>query len=163
VDTEVPTSLRVESAGASDANDADAIAARMLVLLNEARRAQGAPPVAEDPSLRRLAEEHSRDMIDANYFGHTSPVAGDLAARAKRAACGFPLVAENSARGRAASDMHASLMESPGHRINMLNPDFTHVGIGVIVRGHDGTKEAFASQEFGARPKPLDPEHAPAA
>jgi len=104
--------------------------ARMLALLNEARRAAGLRPLASDPELRAVALAHTQDMIAARFFGHVSPTTGMVENRLQRAGVVASIIGENVAQADGADDAHRVLMDSPGHRANMLGEKFTHVGIG---------------------------------
>ena len=70
-------------------------------------------------------------MLTRDYFGHISPSGTDLTERLR--AGGFVVLraAENLARSTTPSRAHQTLMESPSHRANILDPSLTHVGIGV--------------------------------
>jgi cysteine-rich secretory family protein len=62
------------------------------------------------------------------------------------------MMGENVAQADSAEAAHQGLMESPGHRANMLNPKFTHVGIGVAPRAND-REPLVATLVFGRRPR----------
>jgi uncharacterized protein YkwD len=105
---------------------------RLLTLLNEARGKAGLPPLAPDPELRALALGHTEDMTRSGFFGHVSPNTGSAEDRARRAGVVLAVLGENIAQAATPELAHDSLMDSPGHRANMLRKDFTHVGIAVI-------------------------------
>jgi uncharacterized protein YkwD len=127
--------------------------ARMLTLLNEARRAAGLRPLASDPELRGVALAHTQDMIAARFFGHVSPTTGMVENRLQRAGVVASIVGENVAQADGADDAHRVLMDSPGHRANMLGGKFTHVGIGASFRpGESG--DLLVTLVFARRPAP---------
>jgi uncharacterized protein YkwD len=103
----------------------------MLALLNQARVAAGLTPVKADPELRAVALAHSQEMAAGHFFGHVSPTTGTVADRVRRAGVLTSLLGENVSQGDSAESAHQGLMDSPGHRATMLDPRFTHVGIGV--------------------------------
>jgi uncharacterized protein YkwD len=142
-------------------NDEVAVAAKFLALLNDARRAAGAPLLREHPGLAEVAAAHSQDMVDTGFFGHVSPVNGDPAARVRRRGLGFVLIAENIGRGSTADEVHTMLLDSPGHRANALDPNLSHVGIGVVIDKHGGHSQIVATEEFGGVSKPIDLAAAP--
>jgi uncharacterized protein YkwD len=124
--------------------------ARMLALLNEARAAAKLNPVQPDPELREIALGHSSDMVDHNFFGHVSPSTGTPADRVHRSGALITISGENVAAAPTPEVAHEGLMSSPGHRANMLRPEFTHVGIGA--RKNDNG--LVVTMVFGRRPSP---------
>jgi hypothetical protein len=123
---------------------------RLLELANQARRAAGHGLLQPDAELDELALSHSVDMAQENFFGHVSPTTGTLEDRVKRTGLRVSLLGENLSRADSPELAQASLFASPGHRAVMLNPNFTHVGIGVTP-----TDDRLAiTMEFGRRPSP---------
>lgn len=114
---------------AGTAVDPEVAEVRMLELLNETRKAAGVQPLAADSELRQLAAGHTEDMIDHGFFGHVSPSHGTPQDRATRSGLLFSVFGENIAVASTPEEAHTGLMESPGHRANMINATFTHVGI----------------------------------
>jgi uncharacterized membrane protein required for colicin V production len=105
---------------------------RMLELLNDERRRSGVTPVVADERLRQVARAHSLEMFQRNYFSHTSPTSGSPFDRMRAAGTGFLVAGENLAYAPNVEIAHRGLMNSPGHRANILRPEFGRVGIGVI-------------------------------
>jgi uncharacterized protein YkwD len=107
---------------------------RLFELVNGARKAAGLAALSADADLATVARSHSRDMAESGFFGHVSPTTGDTTDRIRRVH--FPMVrfGENVARARSADEAYAVLMASPGHRANMLEPAYSHVGVGASVR-----------------------------
>jgi hypothetical protein len=122
---------------------------RMLELLNAARTAAKLPPVSPDVELRAVALAHSRDMVEHRFFGHVSPTTGAPEDRVRGAALIFSIVGENVAAASTPEVAHEGLMSSPGHRANMLRPEFTHVGIGAD-KNENGLVVTLV---FGRRPR----------
>jgi uncharacterized protein YkwD/uncharacterized membrane protein required for colicin V production len=110
----------------------DQAEAKMLQLLNAERLKAGLRPLVADEALRQVAREHSQEMFRLGYFSHTSPQSGAPVDRLQRHGITFALAGENLAYAPTVEMAHAGLMASPGHRRNILGPDFTRVGIGVI-------------------------------
>lgn len=102
---------------------------RFLVLLNEARAKAGLRPLNPDADLVAIARSHSEDMADHRFFAHVSPSTGTPDDRARRAKLLVSRFGENIGIGPTPEDVHEGLMGSPGHRMNMLTPEYTHVGI----------------------------------
>jgi uncharacterized protein YkwD len=107
----------------------------MLDLVNAARAEAKLDPLVADDALAAVARAHAADMDANHYFGHVSPTTGDVGDRLRRAKVRWSGFGENLAAGVSAEEMHRGLMGSPGHRANILEPRFTHVGIGVVVSG----------------------------
>jgi uncharacterized protein YkwD len=125
--------------------------ARMLVLLNAARARAGLRPVAADGELRAVALGHAQDMARAHFVGHVSPTTGTPEDRLKRAGPRVTAAGENISLASGPDEAHEDLMNSPGHRANMLSPVFTHVGIAVVPQG----EQILATLVFGRRPEPV--------
>jgi uncharacterized protein YkwD len=135
--------------------DATGVEATMLALLNAARAGAHLQAVQADPALAAVARAHSADMHDHRFMGHVSPTTGTPEDRLRAAHLLYSAVGENVAEGDSAKNAHERLMESPGHRGAMLNPNFTHVGIGSVVgRGPTGEPDVFVTMEF-AREQPF--------
>ena len=111
-----------------NANAADEI----FELVNRTRVEAGLDPLAWSAPLAVVSEEHATDMYVSGFFSHTSPTTGSVADRMAAAGIPFRLVGENLALAATARTVHDGLMESPGHRANILGTEFTRVGIGVI-------------------------------
>ncbi len=107
----------------------------MLTLLNEERVRAGLSPLQVDMDLVRLARMKSEDMVARGYFGHVSPTYGSPFNMMDRAGIRYRYAGENLAGAPTVEAAHRALMASPGHRANILNPNFTHVGIGVAQGG----------------------------
>src|SRR5262249_36781579 len=95
--------------------------------------------------------------------GHVSPTTGNPSDRMKRAGILAPVVLENVARAYSPEEIERGLMDSPGHRANILSTEATHVGVGVqLGREGDGRREMLATQLFMRRVTPPDPSRATA-
>ena len=117
----------------------------MLALVNEERTKRGLPAVKADSALTRVARAHSVDMFARGYFSHYTPEKKDPFDRMRSAGVKFLTAGENLALGRTLKICHEGLMNSPGHRANILNPSFGRLGIGVLDGGIYGL---MISQEF---------------
>lgn len=117
----------------------DAIAERQLFdLVNEERTQRGLDALAWDERLVPVARAHSAEMFQLKYFSHESPVSGSPFDRLKTAGINYSRAGENLAYAQSVSVAHRALMDSPGHRENILRPEFTRIGIGVISAGAYG-------------------------
>jgi uncharacterized protein YkwD/uncharacterized membrane protein required for colicin V production len=110
----------------------------MLKLLNGERTSRGLPPLALDPRLVPIARQHSEEMFRLKYFGHQSPVTGSPFDRLAAAKIAYSRAGENLAYAHSVAVAHRGLMNSEGHRENILRPEFTRIGIGVISAGSYG-------------------------
>ncbi|MBI4493605.1 MAG: CvpA family protein [Chloroflexi bacterium] len=111
---------------------------QMLALVNQERRKAGLPPLAMDPELRQLARQHSAEMFEDGYFAHQGQDGGTAADRARVARVPARLIGENIALAPNLEAAHRGLMESEGHRANILSPSYRRVGIGVVDGGLHG-------------------------
>ncbi|MFG3381663.1 CAP domain-containing protein [Streptomyces sp. NPDC047999] len=131
--------------GTSAPSEAAALAAAVFTFVNEERATVGCAPVTADAALSDLARAHSADMAARGFFDHTNPDGASPWDRAEKA--GFTdLGAENIARGQAdAGAVMNAWMQSEGHRANILNCDFTTMGVGI----HEGDGGPWWTQNFG--------------
>ena len=111
---------------------------KMLELVNAERRAAGLKPVRPDPIMSELARGHSRDMLARGYFAHVSPEGNDMNDRMQQARIGYLSAGENLALAPSLYLAHNGLMRSPGHRANILRPQFGRLGIGILDTGPHG-------------------------
>lgn len=107
----------------------------MISLVNEERVKMGFKAMSFDQQLREVARLHSIDMFQRGYFAHISPEGKNVADRALENGVKFLTVGENLAFAPNLEPAHRGLMDSEGHRANILSSDFNKVGIGVIDGG----------------------------
>jgi uncharacterized protein YkwD len=117
----------------------------MLDLVNTERASAGLKPLVADERLQAIARQHSLEMFEKDYFSHTSPTSGSPFDRMHAAGIQFEVAGENLAYAPNVDIAHRGLMNSPGHRANILRPEFGRVGIGVIRSQAQGS---MFSQEF---------------
>jgi uncharacterized protein YkwD len=118
---------------------------QMLDLVNQERQSAGLQPLAPDPELTEVARRHSADMFARGYFAHDTPEGKTPFDRMNDAGVRFLTAGENLALAPTIPVAHTGLMNSPGHRANILRPQFGRVGIGVMDGGMRGL---MVSQEF---------------
>lgn len=111
---------------------------KMLNLINQERARAGLTALKVHPELVKLARLKSQDMINNRYFSHQSPVYGSPFDMMKSAGISYTRAGENLAGAPTVERAHTNLMNSPGHRANILNKDFTHIGIGIVDGGPYG-------------------------
>lgn len=107
----------------------------MLVLINRERVSRGLLPLAMDAKLRELARTYSKDMLTRGYFSHYSKEGASPFDRMANANIPFGFAGENLALAPNVTLAHQGLMDSEGHRANILSPNFRRVGIGAIDGG----------------------------
>ncbi|HET6852130.1 MAG TPA: CvpA family protein [Pyrinomonadaceae bacterium] len=118
---------------------------QMLELVNQERQKVGLNPLAADPELTEVARRHSADMFARGYFAHDTPEGLSPFDRMRAANVRFLTAGENLALAPTLSVAHTGLMNSPGHRANILRKEFGRVGIGIMDGGMRGL---MVSQEF---------------
>jgi len=114
----------------------DEVAEReMVARVNKERRDRGLSELIVNEKLRDLARVYARDMFERGYFSHYNPEGQSPFDRMEEAGITYRTAGENLALAPNITIAHEGLMDSPGHRENILSPDFGHVGIGVIDGG----------------------------
>ena len=126
----------------------------ILTVTNQYRSRNGLSPLQLDSRLEQVATGHSAEMLDLNYFSHTSPVSSHSTVMKRVRVVGHRpnYVAENifesfgqdiRSAARLAID---GWIDSPGHRRNILSSRATHVGIGLVERnGTVSVTQVFAA------------------
>lgn len=117
-----PSQLTVDSASE----------AQMVDLVNQERAKEGLGALRVEEKLTAVARAHSRDMFERRYFSHYSPEGRDVGYRARQEGVEYALIGENLAYAPDVTTAHSGLMNSEGHRTNILDPAWTRIGIGVI-------------------------------
>ena len=114
---------------------------QVISLVNEIRAENGLKPLTYDWELSRVARYKSQDMKDNNYFSHTSPVYGSPFQMIKNFGISYRTAGENIAKGYTSPQAVVDgWMNSSGHRANILNSSFTHIGVGYVAEGRYWTQ-----------------------
>jgi uncharacterized YkwD family protein len=121
----------------------------MLRLVNDERAKAGLKPLESAPDLARVARMKSQDMVDNGYFSHQSPTYGSPFEMIRDNGISYRAAGENIAMNGSVLKAHQALMNSDGHRANILNPNFTHIGIGIVQ--NNGKAGIMVTQLFIAR------------
>jgi len=111
---------------------------QMLVLLNRARAENGLEPVSLDPTIREVARAYSTNMFQQGFFAHNDQDGRSPFDRMRAGGVRFGAAGENLALAPTVQIAHDGLMNSPGHRANILNPRYRRIGIGVADGGMHG-------------------------
>jgi uncharacterized protein YkwD/uncharacterized membrane protein required for colicin V production len=136
----VPLNFRIENPPIDEPSEA-----RMLELLNQERIRAGLPALVRDPAIDEVARAHSIDMLERGYFAHEAPDGRTPFDRMRDGNVQFTTAGENLALAPTVALAHQGLMDSPGHRANILQPAFRRVGIGAARA--DGRGRMF-TQDF---------------
>jgi uncharacterized protein YkwD len=119
--------------------------AKMLQMVNEERRKIGLKDLKADPEIAEVARKHSADMFARGYFSHISPEGATPFDRIRAAKVRFMAAGENLALAQTLTLAHTGLMNSPGHRANILHKSFGRLGIGIL---HGGVYGIMVTQNF---------------
>jgi uncharacterized membrane protein required for colicin V production len=124
--------LTLPAAEADDLAVDWASADEIFELVNRARIDEGLDPLAWSPALSQVGLGHAVEMYVEGYFSHVSPDTGSVGDRAWDAGIAFRIAGENLALAATPTETHGGLMDSPGHRANILSPEYNRLGIGVV-------------------------------
>lgn len=125
----------------------DQLRTTLLSYINEARSNVGLNTIIMDPDLNDLAQAHSTDQVIRNFFGHINPD-GDGPSERRIAAGIKTAVGENVALSPTLKYIHYGLMRSAAHRVNILNPSWTRVGLGIKQGENNLAGHLIVTQEF---------------
>lgn len=152
---------------ASADNSYSAEEQEMLDMINKEREKHGLSPLKFNPTLNDVSSDHSKEMIEKDYFSHNSYDGTSFWQRLKDSGYKTDTVAENIAMNLPfdVERAHEKLMASSGHRKNILNPDYNEIGIGIWVgdytyNGKSYSNVAMFTQDFGwnnSAAKPTEP------
>jgi uncharacterized protein YkwD len=118
---------------------------QLLQLVNEERMLHQLAPLQINSELSTAAKLHGADMFTRGYFSHNTPEGKDPFHRLNDLHIPYKYAGENLAYSFSIIKAHAALMQSPGHRANILNPKFSKIGISVL---NGGEKGLIVVQEF---------------
>lgn len=118
---------------------------------NRQRVNQGLAPFVENELLNKAAEMKVRDMFEKQYFDHLSPVGTGPDSLARKVGYEYVSIGENLALGTFGDEgaLVDAWMNSPGHRANILRPQFKEIGLAVGRGVYNGRQVLIAVQEFG--------------
>ena len=120
----------------------EAFESQVVELTNNERQKAGLAPLQIDNLLMDNAEEKSLDMKNNQYFSHTSPTLGSPFEQMENNGITYKKAGENIAKGQQTPEQVVQAwMDSPGHRENIMNPNYTHIGVGYVNGGHYWTQQ----------------------
>ncbi|MDI2588983.1 CAP domain-containing protein [Psychrobacillus sp. NEAU-3TGS] len=126
----------------TEAGQVSSVIQQVVDLTNQERAKAGLKALQIDTKLTQSAQAKSQDMKDKNYFSHTSPTYGSPFDQMKSFGITYNAAAENIAMGqRSAAEVVKAWMESPGHKANIMNPSYTHIGVGLSDSGYYWTQQ----------------------
>ncbi|MEI4830269.1 CAP domain-containing protein [Bacillus sp. FJAT-53711] len=115
---------------------------KVVDLTNAERAKQGLPALKVDTELSKMARIKSEDMQKNHYFDHTSPTYGSPFDMMKQFGISYRSAGENIAQGQQTpEEVVQAWMNSAGHRANILNSGYTHIGVGYVESGNYWTQE----------------------
>jgi uncharacterized protein YkwD len=120
--------------------------AEFVAAVNRERAAAGLPALSVAGDLTSVARRHSVRMADQTHLHHNPNLGSEVS--------GWQKVGENVGRGPSVSSIHSAFMNSAGHKRNILDPDWTQIGVGVEVRGSTIWVTEVFRLPAGAAPKP---------
>ena len=101
-------------------------------LINKQRTANGLTALKMDSEVQRVARIKAQDMVNNNYFSHTSPTYGSPFDMLKSFKISYKTAGENIAGNSSNSGAVDAWMKSSGHKANILNGNFNYTGVGVV-------------------------------
>jgi uncharacterized YkwD family protein len=111
-------------------SSSSAFADQVVVLVNRERAKAGLSPLAYDKALSAMAMDKAKDMYHNRYFSHNSPTYGSPFDMMRSYGISYSYAGENIAMGqRSPQEVMNAWMNSPGHRQNILNPNYTKIGV----------------------------------
>lgn len=125
--------------------------ARLRWMVNRFRVAHGRPALAPDPELDRVALDHCEELALRGVLSHRSASGAELDERLAAAGYRFRVALENLARAGDLGAAHQSLTRSPSHRANLLSPEVSSLGVGIVDRvADDGVHEVYVTEVLAA-------------
>lgn len=112
-------------------SETDRFDQEVLKLVNQERTQRGLKPLTLNAKLDQAADKHSKDMAEKDFFSHTGKNGSSIGDRASAAGYQWSRLGENIAAGqRTPESVVQGWMNSSGHRANILNPNYAHMGLG---------------------------------
>ncbi|WP_250287280.1 MULTISPECIES: CAP domain-containing protein [unclassified Frankia] len=142
-----PAPARPAASPAAGGDISGGMVPQVVALVNAERGRAGQRPLTADACLALAAQRHSEDMAANSYMDHVSLDGRTMTDRAAAAGYRYRMLGENVAAGQnSPAEVMTGWMNSPGHRRNILNGDFTQIGVGCARGGDYGI---YWAQVFG--------------
>jgi uncharacterized protein YkwD len=143
----VPTA----SAGsAHSTQSASAFASALVSAINGARAANGLAPLQVDVRISTAARGQSAYLASAGVLDHSGPDGASVSTRLARQGFHGRMVGENLAAGMGPAATVSAWLASPGHRENLLEPQYHRLGVGVAMGSLEGMSAPFVTADFGS-------------
>lgn len=125
-----PSKPETSKPSTGTSSNPSAYAAEVVKLVNQERAKAGLKPLTENAKLSNMAMDKAKDMSNNNYFDHNSPTYGSPFDMMKKYGISFSYAGENIAKGqKTPADVMKAWMNSEGHRANILNGNYTTIGV----------------------------------
>jgi uncharacterized protein YkwD len=150
--TQTPGPLPAQTNSNSSVDTAAAISIAGIIAASNSERANaGLPALSENAQLNQSALAKVNDMLAKQYFEHVSPTGTTLDNLISKAGYTYITIGENLAYGNFTSSKEVvdAWMRSPGHRANILNSEYTEIGVGVRLGTYRGRQVWMLTQHFG--------------
>jgi uncharacterized YkwD family protein len=135
-----PATTQANQAAAPSSANVGAYEQQVVDLVNKERAAAGLSALKMNTKLAGVAEKKAEDLRDNNYFDHQSPTYGSPFDMMKQFGITYSAAGENIAKGqKTPSDVMNGWMNSPGHRANILNANYTEIGVGYVTDSNGTT------------------------
>lgn len=132
---------------------------KVIELVNQDRIINNIPTLLENENLKRAAWQKAEDMLNNNYFAHTSPKGVTPWYWIEKNGYNYQYAGENLAINFTdPREQHEAWMKSSTHRKNILNPNYIHIGVAVVSGKIDGKVSTIVVQMFGAKKQTLKEE-----
>jgi len=132
--------------------DVPAVRDAMLAIVNAARTVEGRPPLVLDPRLNAAAQAHAEDMLRRTFYAHESPEGLLPRRRVEAAGVSADVIGENLAAGQTSvENVMEAWMHSSDHRRNILEPRYTHLGVGLAVGSYEHKYKVLWVQDFARK------------
>lgn len=136
-----PTEPKPSEPDNGNINNVSNYESQVVELVNKERTSRGLSPLTLNAELSRVARIKSEDMRDNGYFNHNSPTYGSPFDMMKSFGINYQTAGENIAMGQQTPEaVVTAWMNSDGHRANILNANFTQIGVGYTSQGNYWTQ-----------------------
>lgn len=143
--SQAPSTTSNTSSGSAASGNVKAAEQTAFNLLNADRTKNGLPALKLNSQLTSLAENYAKDMVNRNFFSHYNPEGQSPFDRMNQAGIKYSYAGENLAINTSPEAAETAFMNSSGHRANILNSNYTDVGLGVA---YDAKGRLYVVQEF---------------